>query len=303
MKVGFAGLGRMGSHMARNLVRAGYDVTVYDVRQEAIEVLVELGASAAGDVRSVATGAQFVFTSLPGPQEVESIWQGSEGLLSHLEADAIGIDLSTIDPQTARATEAEAKTLGKRFMDAPVSGGVGGAEAGTLSLMIGGSENDFEEALPVLAAIGDPNKIYRCGEVGAGSVTKLVNNLIGMTANVVIAEAFSMGVKAGVDASTLWDVVSASSGNSATLAQWKDSVLKRNFDPGFMLSLGHKDVRLALELSDAVDVPMQLTSNTLKAFSAALDEGWGEETSAVVVKLQERDADVVIDGRSPTQSG
>ncbi len=298
MKVGFVGLGRMGSHMARNLVEAGHEVTVYDVRTEAVEVLVELGASGATVAAGVAAGADFVFTSLPGPAEVAELWQGKGGLLAHLEPGAIGIDLSTVDADTSRSVEAEARSQGRRYMDSPVSGGVGGAEAGTLSLMVGGSEDDFEEAFPVLSAIGDPDKIYRCGDIGAGSVTKLVNNLIGMTTNVVIAEAFSMGVKAGVDAKTLFDVVMTSSGSSATLAQWGDSVLKRDFTPGFMLSLGHKDARLALEQATQLDIPMPVTSVGRERLAAALEEGWGEEAAAVVARLQEHDADVVIDGRA-----
>ncbi len=297
MRVGFVGLGRMGAHMARNLLAAGHDLTVYDVRPEAVEALVELGATAASSVTGVADGAEFVFTSLPGPDEVTGIWQGEEGLLANMRSSALAIDLSTVGADTSRSVEAEARNRGVRYMDAPVSGGVGGAEAGTLSLMVGGIESDFEEAFPVLSAIGDPDKIYLCGEVGAGSVTKLVNNLIGMTANVVLAEAFSMGVKAGVDASVLFEVVSASSGASATLAQWKTSVLQRNFEPGFMLALGHKDSRLALELAEQLDIPMPVTTQARDRLAAALAEGWGEEAVPVVARLQEREAGVVIDGR------
>ena len=296
MNVGFVGLGRMGSHMARNLVLGGHRVTVYDVRQEAVEILVELGATAALSSNGVATAAEFVFTSLPGPADVIDVWQGENGLLAHLEPEAIGIDLSTIGPDTARAVEAEATAMGKRFIDSPVSGGVKGAEAGTLSLMVGGAEDDFEESLLVLTAIGNPAKIYRCGDIGAGSVTKLVNNLIAMTTNVVIAEAFTMGVKAGVDAQVLFDVVSVSSGDSATLAQWEASVLKRNFTPGFMLALGNKDARLALELAQQVDVPMPVTTVGKERLAAALAEGWGDEAAAVVARLQEREAGVLISG-------
>lgn len=198
MNIGFVGLGRMGSHMARNLVQAGHRVTVHDVRQDAVEVLVELGATASSSSSGVAEGAEFVFTSLPGPAEVMDVWGGEDGLLAHMTPGAIGIDLSTIGPDTARAIESEAAAKGRRFIDSPVSGGVKGAEAGTLSLMVGGSEDDFEEALVVLGAIGDPARIHRCGDIGAGSITKLVNNLISMTTNVVIAEAFTMGVKAGL---------------------------------------------------------------------------------------------------------
>lgn len=298
MKVGFVGLGRMGAHMARNLVQAGHDVTVYDVRPEAVEVLVELGAIGATSATGVTPGSEFVFTSLPGPSEVTGTWQGDDGLLAHLESGAIGIDLSTVGADTSCAVEAEARSRGKRYMDAPVSGGVGGAEAGSLSLMIGGTEDDFEEAFPVLSAIGDPDKVYRCGDIGAGSVTKLVNNLIGMTTNVVIAEAFSMGVKAGVNAGTLLDVVTASSGDSATLAQWKDSVLQRDFTPGFMLALGHKDARLAIELAEQLDIPMPVTTVAKDRLAAALAEGWGEEAVAVVARLQEQESGTVIDGRT-----
>lgn len=298
MNVGFVGLGRMGMHMARNLVQSDHRVTVYDVRPEAVEVLVELGAVAAVELASVTAGAEFVFTSLPGPSEVTSVWLGDDGLLAHLETGALGIDLSTVGPDTAIAIGEEARSREVRFVDAPVSGGVGGAEAGTLSMMVGGSEDDFVDALPVLSAIGDSQKIYRCGDVGAGSITKLVNNLISMTNNVVIAEAFSMGVKAGVDAQTLMDVVSVSSGNSTTLSQWRNSVLKRDFSPGFMLALGHKDARLAIELAEQLGVPMPVTSVAKDRLAAALDEGWGAEAASVIARLQERDAGVVIEGDS-----
>lgn len=298
MNVGFVGLGRMGMHMARNLVQSGHRVTVYDVRPEAVEVLVELGAVAAVELASVTAGAEFVFTSLPGPSEVTSVWLGDDGLLAHLETGALGIDLSTVGPDTAIEIGEEARSREVRFVDAPVSGGVGGAEAGTLSMMVGGSEDDFVDALPVLSAIGDSQKIYRCGDVGAGSITKLVNNLISMTNNVVIAEAFSMGVKAGVDAQTLMDVVSVSSGNSTTLSQWRNSVLKRDFSPGFMLALGHKDARLAIELAEQLGVPMPVTSVAKDRLAAALDEGWGAEAASVIARLQERDAGVVIEGDS-----
>ena len=298
MNVGFVGLGRMGMHMARNLVEAGHRVTVYDVRPEAVEVLVELGAIAATRIPAVAAGAEFVFTSLPGPAEVTSVWTGDDGLLAHLEKGALGVDLSTVGLGTAKAIGEEARLRGARFVDAPVSGGVGEAEAGTLSLMVGGSEEDFSDALTILGAIGDSRKVYRCGDVGAGSVTKLVNNLISMTNNVVIAEAFSMGVKAGVDAQTLMDVVSVSSGNSTTLSQWRGSVLKRDFSPGFMLALGHKDVRLSIELAAQLDVPVPVTTVAKYRLAAALAEGLGAEAASVIARLQERDAGVVIQGDS-----
>lgn len=287
----------MGAHMARNLVSEGHKVTVYDVRPEAIEVLVELGAEAASSPEAVAPGAEAVFTSLPGPPEVNAVWQGESGLLANMEPDAIGIDLSTVDPDTARQVAAEAAERGVRFMDCPVSGGVNGAEAGTLSLMAGGPRQTFDDALPALEAIGRADKIYHCGDVGSGSVVKLVNNLISQTTNTVISEAFTMGVKAGVDANTLIDVVQASSGGSATLAQWGDSVLKRNFEPGFMLALGAKDVRLAHELAASLDIPMPVTAAGKARIDRGVAEGLGAETSQAVVKMQENDAGIEVDGR------
>ena len=297
MKIAFIGLGRMGHHMARHLIGAGNSVTVYDVRPEAVEVLTELGAQTATSAGAAAQGAEVVMTSLPGPAEVTAVWQGEDGLLASMDRGAVGIDLSTIGPNTARAVAAEAEKRSVRFMDCPVSGGVVGAENATLCLMAGGDRSAFNDALPALEAIGDPAKIYYCGDAGSGSICKLVNNLISLTTNAVVAEAFTLGIKAGADANTLHRVVSGSTGNSVVVSQWKSSVLKRDFAPGFMVSLAVKDLRLAHELAAQVGVPLPITAAAKSRFDLALQEGLGAETAAAVAKLQERDAGVEVDGR------
>lgn len=303
MNIGFVGLGRMGSHMARNLVQAGHSVTVHDIRPEAIEVLAELGATAVNAPAGVATGADVVFTSLPGPAEVKEVWQGEQGLLAAMNHGAVGIDLSTIDPDTARLVAKEAALKGVGFLDCPVSGGVAGADRATLCLMAGGDRSAFDEALPALEAIGDPGKIYYCGDAGSGSICKLVNNLISLTTNVIVAEAFTLGVKAGADAATLHRVVSGSTGNSVVVQQWKDSVLKRNFEPGFMISLASKDLRLAHDLAERTGVPLPVTGAARERFENALLEGWGDEATPAVARLQEREANVVIEDRSDQAQG
>jgi 3-hydroxyisobutyrate dehydrogenase-like beta-hydroxyacid dehydrogenase len=163
--------------------------------------------------------------------------------------------------------------------------------------MAGGDKSAFDEALPALEAIGDPVKIYHCGDAGSGSICKLVNNLVSLSTNAVLAEAFTLGVKAGADINTLHRVVSGSTGNSVVAQQWKDSVLKRDFKPGFMVSLAAKDLRLAHELAAQIGVPLPVTSAAKERFDMAVREGWGEETAAAIARLQERDAGVVVDGR------
>jgi 3-hydroxyisobutyrate dehydrogenase len=287
----------MGRHMARRLVSAGHTVTVYDVRPEAIEALVELGGEAARVPGAVAAGAGIVFTSLPGPPEVSAVWTGDGGLLDSMGTGAVGIDLSTIGPDTARSVAAAAAARGVSFLDCPVSGGVAGAEAGTLCLMAGGERAAFDAVLPVLECIGDPDKIYYCGEAGSGTVCKLVNNLVSLSTNTVVAEAMTLGVKAGVDAEMLHRVLSGSTGNSVVVRQWASSVLTRNFEPGFMVSLAAKDLRLAHELAAQIGVPLPVTAAAREQFDRALVEGMGEEAAAAVAKLQERAAGVEIDGR------
>lgn len=288
MKIGFIGLGRMGGHMARNVLSSGeHEMRVFDLSRAAMEALEEDGAIAAASPREAATGADIVFTSLPGPSDVLEVALGEAGVLDSLEAGSVYVDLSTVSPQTLQ-TVAESAARGVQVLDCPVSGGVAGAEAGNLCLMVGGDRETFDRIKPVLDLIGEPEKVLHCGDIGAGSVCKLVNNLIGLSTGVVLGEAFSMGIAAKVDPGVLFQVVMGSSGASAALAQWDESVLAGNFEPGFALSLGAKDVRLATDLARSLGIPMEMANLTDQKYTEALRAGLGAEASAAVVKLQER---------------
>ncbi len=294
MKIGFIGLGRMGGHMARNVQLSGeHEMRVFDLSRDAMEALVEDGAFAAASPREAATGADIVFTSLPGPSDVLEVALGEAGVLDSLEPGSVYVDLSTVSPQTLQ-TVAESAARGVQVLDCPVSGGVAGAEAGNLCLMAGGDRETFDRIKPVLDLIGEPEKVLHCGDVGAGSVCKLVNNLVGLSTGVVLGEAFTMGLAAKVDPGILYQVVMGSSGASAALAQWDKSVLAGNFEPGFALSLGAKDVRLATDLARSLGIPMEMANLADQKYTEALRAGLGPEASAAVVKLQERRTGVEI---------
>ena len=212
MKVGFIGVGFMGRHMARNIAAGGFEMTVFDIRKEAAEELLSMGATWAESPAAVAAASDVVFTSLPRPQDVEEVALGEGGILSGAGAGTVYFDLSTTDPDTIYRVSAAGESAGVTVLDAPVSGGVGGAEAGTLCVMVGGDEDAYLRCKPVLDRIGD--KVMRCGDLGSGAICKIVNNLIGLSVGVLLSEAFSLGVKAGVDAQTLFDAVKGSSGNT-----------------------------------------------------------------------------------------
>ncbi len=295
MKIGFIGLGHMGGYMARNVLASGdHELRVFDLSQDAIAALVDDGATAAASPRDAAIGADIVFTSLPGPADVLEVALGEAGVLDALEPGAVFVDLSTVSPQTLQAVAEAAVGRGVQVFDCPVSGGVGGAEAGTLCLMAGGDLETFTRIKPVLDLIGEPDKVLHCGDIGAGSVCKLVNNLIGMSTAVVLGEAFTMGLAAKVDPRILYQVVMGSSGASASLAQWDEGVLAGNFEPGFARALGATDVRLATDLARSLGIPMEMANLADQKYTEALGLELGQEASAAVVKLQERRTGIEI---------
>lgn len=295
MKIGFVGLGRMGGRMARHLISAGHQVRVYDMRPEAIAPMVALGAEAASSPADAARGADLAFTSLPGPADVMDAVMGEGGIAAGLPKGAVFADLSTVSPETSRELHETLLKQGINALDCPVSGGTKGAAAGNLCIMVGGDKEAFDRARPALDLIGDPQKVLYCGPAGAGTVCKIVNNLIGMSVRVVLAEAFTMGVKAGVSPSTIFEAVAKSSGDTAAMRQWKGGLLERNFEPGFALELAAKDVRLATDLARRMRLPMALSNYVDQQFIEALERGWGGEDSVAVVKLQEERAGVEID--------
>ena len=293
MNLGFIGLGNMGNPMAANLIKAGHKVTVHDLRREAATNLLEMGADWADAPRDTVPGNEVVFTSLPGPKEVDAVVLGEGGVLEGAREGSIYVDLSTNSPNAIRRVHQICAEKGVAVMDAPVSGGVTGAAAGSLALMVGGDEAVFNRIRPALEAMG--SHVVHCGAIGAGMIVKLCNNLVSMGNGVLLAEALTMGVKAGVDLAVLADVMSNSSGASYRLTNsFCNSLFKGNTEPGFATALAAKDVRLATDLGRELGVPMDLSNLVDQRHVEALFRGWGALDSIAVAYLQEEKAGVQL---------
>ncbi len=294
MDLGFIGLGRMGGNMARHLGAAGHNVAVYDLAPAAIERLKgQPGIKAANSVHELAGASEVVFTSLPGPPEVEAIILDEGGLLGGMKPGSTYVDLSSNAPSLVRSLHAKLAEKGINMVDAPVSGGEEGAIAGTLSVMVGGAKDDFDRLKPLFSSFG--SNVFHCGDIGAGSVTKLCNNITSFSIGVALDEALTLGVKAGVDLKILADVIGVSSGASNKLTRKHPNYLfKGNFTPGFMVALAHKDARLALELAEELGVPMTASSYTKAQLDEAMARGWATEDSDAVARLQEERAGVQL---------
>jgi len=294
MKIGFIGLGTMGRHMASNLIKAGHELVVHDVRPEASAPHRKAGAGWAETPREVAEATHVVFTSLPGPPEVEAVALGEQGLLAGLAAGKVYFDLTTNSPALVRRIHTVFAARGIQMLDAPVSGGPRGAETRRLALWVGGDETVFKRYKPVLDTIGD--QPYYVGPIGAGSIAKLVHNCAGYVIQTALAEVFTLGVKAGVDPLALWKAVRQGAvGRRRTFEGLVDQFLPGRFEPAaFALRLAHKDVTLATSLGREHKVPMRLANITLEEMTEALNRGWGERDSRVAMLLQEERAGVEI---------
>ena len=294
MRVGFIGLGTMGASMASNLQKAGHELCVTDLRREAAAPHVAAGAAWKDTPRQVAEGVEVVFTSLPGPQEVEAVATGADGLIHGMPKGTAFFDLSTNSPALVRRLHAVFKEKGLHLLDAPVSGGPKGARTRKLALWVGGDRAIYDRFKPVLDAIGD--QPYYVGPIGAGSVAKLVHNCAGYAVQTALAEVFTMGVKAGVDPLELWKAVrQGAGGRRRTFDGLVDQFLPGVFDPpAFTLKLAHKDVSLATALARELGVPMRVANLTLEEMTEALNRGWSQRDSRVAMLLQEERAGVQI---------
>ena len=294
MKLGFIGLGTMGRHMASNLIKAGHDLVVHDVRKESAAPHLQAGAKWGDSPRAVAEATDIVFTSLPGPVEVEAVALGEQGLEAGLVRDKVYVDLTTNSPALVRRIHAAFAPQGIHVLDAPVSGGPRGAETRKLALWVGGDEAVFKRVKPVLDDIGD--QAAYIGPIGAGSVAKLVHNCAGYVIQTALAEVFTMGVKAGVEPLALWKAVRQGAlGRRRTFDGLIDQFLPGKFEPpAFALRLAHKDVTLATALGREQGVPMRLANLTLQEMTEALNRGWAERDSRVAMLLQEERAGVDV---------
>ncbi len=293
MKEWFIGTGNMGNPMAANLVRAGHEVTVHDLRPEAAVNLREMGARWAASPKEAVPGNEVVFTSLPVPRDVEAVVLGEEGILEGAVEGSVYVDLSTNSPTVIRRLHQVGAERGVIVLDAPVSGGVYGAAAATLAVMVGGDEAVFHRIKPVLDAIG--RHVVYCGPIGSGAICKICNNLMSMGTGALLAEALTLGVKAGVDLAVLADVIANSSGSCKRLTEkFPRYLFKGNFEPGFATALAAKDVRLATDLGREYGIPMDLANIIDQRHVEALHRGWGSEDSDSVARIQEEKAGVQL---------
>jgi 3-hydroxyisobutyrate dehydrogenase-like beta-hydroxyacid dehydrogenase len=299
MKVGFIGLGTMGSSMAMNVLKGGHELVVHDINRDAVGLHLEAGAAWADTPQQVMEVSEVAFTSLPGPPEVQAVALGESGLIQGVRPGKVYFDLSTNSPTLLRHIHEEFAKVGAHVLDAPVSGGPRGARSGRLAIWVGGDRAIYDQYKPVLDAIGD--KPYYVGPIGAGSIAKLVHNCTGYILQTALAETFSMGIKAGVDPLVLWQAVRHGAlGRRQTFDGLTEHFLPGHFDPpDFALRLARKDVSLAVEVGREFDVPMRLANLTYAELTEALNRGWGQRDSRVAMLLQEERAG--IDVRVPPE--
>jgi 3-hydroxyisobutyrate dehydrogenase-like beta-hydroxyacid dehydrogenase len=294
MKTGFIGLGTMGGRMAANLQRAGHELVVTDRVRQSAAALEAGGAAWAASPAEVAAQADVLFLSLPGPPEVESVVLGPDGVLAGARPGLAVFDLSTNSPRKVRDLHAKLAAAGVELLDAPISGGPKGAEKGTLAVWVSGARAAFDRYKVLLDTLGDD--VQHLGEVGNATVAKLVNNCIGYSFNVVVAEMFTVGVKAGVPPELLFKALrSGGIGRRRTFDQLPAHFLAENYDPpNFALKLAHKDVALAAGLGREVGVPTRLVQLVLEEMTEARNRGWDDRDSRVAMLLQQQRAGVSV---------
>ena len=294
-KIGYVGLGNMGGGMASHLVASGYDVTVYDLRVEAVQALVDKGATAAASPREVAELCEVVISSLPTPQSVENAVTGENGIAEGLNAGKVYIDMSTIDPDTTRRVGEAVRETGAEMLDVPVGMGPAQAATGQLTLMIGGDASVVEDCKDVLDTLGGEQ--FYCGDLGTGVTTKIVNNLVSCTVATLLGEAVTLGVAAGLDPERLQEVMDNTA--ASTLhgrTGLKAKVFERNFEPGFKLALSHKDLGLAAQLAASMGAANMVGSAAYQAQTLAMGKGLGNEDQYAAIKVAEETAGVEVKG-------
>jgi 3-hydroxyisobutyrate dehydrogenase len=284
--VGFIGLGNMGNPMALNVRKNGFPMTVFDIEPKVMQNLIEAGARGAASAREVAQSADVLITSLPGSPEVEAAYLAPGGLVDSAKSGAILVDLSSVLPATPRKIEARAREKELQFLEAPVSGGVTGARAATLAIMVGGDAAALERVRDVLKCIG-PN-ITHIGPAGAGNTIKAINNMMSNVNAIAMMEGLAVGLKAGLDLKTMADVITKSSGNSNALARVERALIPRNFEPGFKVALMNKDLETFNSIAKELHVPVSFSNVAQRYQQTALAAGLGEKDTSVVFTLIER---------------
>ena len=288
--IGFIGVGNMGGPMVRNLIGAGHSVTAFDLAPEALERAVEAGAREAASAAEAARAGEVVITMLPAGRHARVVYLGDDGVIAHARQGALLIDCSTIDVETARMINAAAAEAGFDMLDAPVSGGVAGAEAATLTFMVGGGEAGFARAQPILAVMG--RAIVHAGPAGNGQAAKVCNNMILGITMIGLAEAFSLAERLGLDARKLYDISSKSSGSCWAMLNHlpvpgivETAAANRDFKPGFAAAMMHKDLKLSQDAAAASGAATPLGAEAAALYTLFVNAGNGGLDYSGIIKM------------------
>jgi 3-hydroxyisobutyrate dehydrogenase len=284
-KTGFIGLGIMGQGMARNLLNAGFPLTVWNRTTARMEPLVEVGAQPAASPAEVAANSDIIVICVSDTPDVESVMLGEAGVLAGAKAGSVVIDCSTISPIVTRELHQTLAENGVAMLDAPVSGGSEGAAKGTLSIMVGGDSDTFARALPVFEAMG--KKITHVGEAGAGQTVKLVNQILVVSTMLGVGEALLFAQAGGVDLNKTLEAISAGAAGSWTLSNRGPQIVRRDWRPGFMIDLQQKDVRLVLDAAAQLGVPLPGTALVHQLYNTLQNQGLGGDGNHALVKALE----------------
>ncbi|NBB84352.1 MAG: 3-hydroxyisobutyrate dehydrogenase [Alphaproteobacteria bacterium] len=289
-RIAFIGLGNMGRPMARNLVKAGHAVTGFDLKDDLRAAAAADGVTTTGSIAEAVAGAEVVVTMLPAGAAVRAVYQGDGGVLASADGSPLLIDSSTIDVDTARAVAAAAGEAGFAMLDAPVSGGVGGADAGTLTFMVGGREAAVEQARPILEAMG--RTIVRAGEAGAGQAAKICNNMMLGIQMLSVCEAFALADRLGLDRQKLFDVSSKASGQCWSLTTYcpvpgpvETSPANRDYAPGFTAAMMLKDLRLAQQAAAAAEAATPLGAEAAALYALYCNDGHGDADFSGIFRM------------------
>ena len=288
-RIGFIGLGNMGLPMAQNLIKAGHQVTGLDMSKAQVDKLAEAGGKAAGSVKEAASGVDVVITMLPAGVQVREVYLGNDGVVAIATQGTLLIDSSTIDVETARAVSNVALTKGLAMLDAPVSGGVGGAQAGTLTFMVGGEDTAFDRARPILEKMG--KTIVHAGGAGNGQAAKICNNMILGVSMIAVSEAFVLAEKLGLDAQTLFDISSKSSGQCWSMTSScpvpgpvPASPANRDYQAGFTAAMMLKDLKLAQDAAKAAGAATPLGADAAQIYDQYVASGEGGRDFSGIIR-------------------
>ncbi|QQE75073.1 2-hydroxy-3-oxopropionate reductase [Brevibacillus composti] len=295
MKVGFIGLGIMGKPMAKNLLKKGYDVTVYDINEQAVEELTMDGAVGAFSPREVAIASALIITMLPNNEIVKNVILGENGIIHGAKAGTIVVDMSSISPVVSKELALALREKGVEMLDAPVSGGEPKAVDGTLAIMAGGDPETFKRAEPVLACMG--KEVTWVGENGCGTMTKLANQIIVNVNIAAMSEALVLAAKAGIDIEKMYQAIRSGLAGSAVLDAKVPLILERNFQAGGRIDINLKDLTNVKEAAEAIAAPIPLTRQVLDIFHALQAEGKQADDHAGIVQYYEKQAGVIVEKR------